>query len=204
MPSNKKALPKVFAFLALALLALMGGQAAMAGGEVPGNQPLSPVTEECLRDSAERFGLPVSLIALVMAVESGQVGEVSRNRNGTFDMGPMQINSSWLPLLKGVGVGERAITDNGCVNLAVGAWILRGHLRSAKSLEKAISDYHSLNPKLGAKYLRAAKARARGLDLGKAISQANGSLAVPGDGGAKAAGTDTGATKEPKRRKGQL
>jgi hypothetical protein len=111
-----------------------------------------------------------------MEVESGQVGRISRNRNGTYDMGPMQINSFWLPRLKALGITEGAVTDHGCVNLAVGAWLLRSHLKRTGRLDRAVSDYHSLNPELGKKYLLAAKARAKNLDPSKTILRANGFL----------------------------
>ncbi|MDR0620953.1 MAG: lytic transglycosylase domain-containing protein [Deltaproteobacteria bacterium] len=136
----------------------------------------SPVTYACLSDAAERFGLPVTLLGLLMEVESGRVGEISKNKNGSYDMGPMQINSYWLPLLKKVGLGERSVVDHGCVNVAVAAWILRSHMSRSESLAKTVSDYHSLNPKHGQKYLRAAKKRLKGLDLAETIGKANGSL----------------------------
>jgi hypothetical protein len=144
----------------------------------PGGEPgPSPVTVECLADSAKRFELPMSLLVLVLAVESGRVGEVSKNANGTYDMGPMQINSFWLPLLTKMGLSEKTVTDNGCVNLAVGAWILRSHLKRSKSLPQALSDYHSLNPERGKKYLRAAKRKLKNLDLAKTLEWVNQSLA---------------------------
>jgi soluble lytic murein transglycosylase-like protein len=131
----------------------------------------------CLAESARRFGVPVRALGLIMAVEAGRVGEIVKNRGGSYDMGPMQINSFWLPLLGAMGVGEREVVGDGCVNVAVGAWILRSHLGRTGSLAQAVADYHSLNPVLGKRYLRAARARLRGLDLGQTLMRANSGLA---------------------------
>jgi hypothetical protein len=134
---------------------------------------LSPVTWSCLRDTSRRFNLPPALLLVVMDTEAGTVGRNSGNDNGSFDMGPMQINSLWLPVLAGMGLDERLVRDNGCVNLAVGAWILRSHLKRSGNLETALADYHSRNPERGRKYLQAAKARARRLDVTRTFRRAN-------------------------------
>jgi soluble lytic murein transglycosylase-like protein len=113
---------------------------------------------------------------LILEVESGRVGRVSKNPGGSYDMGPMQINSFWLPILAGLGLGERAVTDHGCVNLAVGAWILRSHLERTGSLARAISEYHSPNPRLGRRYLLAALSRLGRLDGAAVVRRANRGL----------------------------
>ncbi|MDR1050941.1 MAG: lytic transglycosylase domain-containing protein [Deltaproteobacteria bacterium] len=153
------------------------GNPAVSGG--PGDESLvwpeglSPVTWKCLRDTSDRFEVPLSLLLLVMDAESGTVGETSGNTNGSYDMGPMQINSLWLPVLAGLGIGERQVVDHGCLNLAVGAWILRGHLRRTGSFEQAAADYHSRSKRLGGKYLAALRSKARDLDVRRTLRRAN-------------------------------
>jgi hypothetical protein len=90
----------------------------------------------------------------------------------------MQINSLWLGTLAEKGISEAMVRDDGCVNLAVGAWILGGHLRRSGSLDRAVSDYHSRKPALGRKYLGQVLARAAGLDVRRTLARANSPLAA--------------------------
>jgi hypothetical protein len=51
---------------------------------------------ECINQAAVTFYVPATVILSVLAVENGTVGMAKRNTNGTYDFGPMQINSIWL------------------------------------------------------------------------------------------------------------
>jgi hypothetical protein len=141
-----------------------------------GEGRLTPVSFECARLSGESFSVPLALIFLVMETERGKVGEYSVNTNGSRDLGPMQINSLWLPILGKLGIEEETVRDNGCVNVAVAAWILRGHLLDTGDPLKALARYHSKTPKRGKIYLSAALSRADSLDVSKVIERANGNL----------------------------
>jgi len=61
--------------------------------------PPSDVTLHCINRAAIEFNVPAKLIISVLGVERGKVGQVAQNMNKTYDIGPMQINSSWLPTL---------------------------------------------------------------------------------------------------------
>jgi hypothetical protein len=89
-----------------------------------------------------------------MAVEGGTIGMESFNPGGSADLGPMQINDSWLPKLGVLGITRNLLRDHGCVNVLVGAWILQGHLRETGSPFMALALYHSRDPKLQARYLQ--------------------------------------------------
>jgi hypothetical protein len=59
---------------------------------------------------------------------------VGPNDNGSYDLGPMQINTIWLPeLAQSWGVSESTaykwVRDDPCTNMGVAAWILRGPYR---------------------------------------------------------------------------
>lgn len=93
----------------------------------------------------------------IMQVEGGRVGQQVLNTNGSYDLGPMQINTIWVPRLAkywGVeeGTAKRWIRDDPCTNMGVSAWILRRHLNETGSLSKAIAYYHSRTPTLGYAY----------------------------------------------------
>lgn len=70
-----------------------------------------------------QFGV-LSLPMLVLReVEAGQVGMTSSNTNGSDDIGPMQIKSSWLPGVQQPGFREKDQRDNACLKAYVGTWI---------------------------------------------------------------------------------
>lgn len=111
----------------------------------------------CLLIASQTYNVPPVLLAGIYKAEGGKVGQEVANTNGTHDLGPMQINTLWVPVVaKKWGVSERraraAIRDNACTNLSVAAWILRNHLSETQSLAKALSYYHSRTPSFGLKY----------------------------------------------------
>lgn len=79
----------------------------------------------CWDTAGQRYGVsPALLYAIAGAESSHNPNAVSPlNRDGTYDIGLMQINSSALPVLARFGIDERQLSDP-CTNIAVGAWIL--------------------------------------------------------------------------------
>lgn len=111
----------------------------------------------CIFAAAQTYGVPPSVILGILHVEGGRVGQAVGNTNGTFDLGPMQINTIWIPqLAKHWKVEQktalRMVRDDACVNIGVGAWILRSKMADSGSLYNGIAWYHSATPHLGTKY----------------------------------------------------
>jgi hypothetical protein len=177
-----------WASLALALAAL-AALAAWAFWASPGRAwagSLSPLTWECLSESSRRFRVPIFMLLSVLDVERGQVGRERANRDGSSDLGPMQINTLWLPRLRSLGLGREAVRDSGCLNVAVGAWLLRHHLaRSRGRPFEAMGRYHSLRPALAARYVSAIRARYGKVRADWAIAWANAPLAARARGGSR-------------------
>jgi len=112
-----------------------------------------PVTIECVAEVSRRYQIPVHLLGGVMAQEQGSLGKASPNKNGTWDFGPMQVNSTWLKSLAPYGITEHHLKFDGCANLAVGAWIIRYEQGRAKGdVWQAVGHYHSHNPALAGDY----------------------------------------------------
>lgn len=63
------------------------------------------------------------------------------NPNGTYDIGLMQINSSWLQTLKTYKLNEKSLKDP-CLNLKVGAWILSRNVHQYGWNWEAIGAYN--------------------------------------------------------------
>ena len=99
-----------------------------------------------------RYGINPYLLAAIAKTESNfNPKAVRRNSNGTRDLGLMQINTLWLPTLAKYGIQEQHLFDP-CVNLAVGAWILRSRQASFGNTWEAVGAYHSKTPKYKRNY----------------------------------------------------
>lgn len=112
----------------------------------------------CLLVAASTYQVPPAVMIGIMQVEGGHVGqEVGPNINGTYDLGPMQVNTRWTPELARLWhVNRRTamtwIRDDGCVNVNVAAWILKQDIAETGSLYEGIAHYHSATPYMGAQY----------------------------------------------------
>jgi soluble lytic murein transglycosylase-like protein len=111
----------------------------------------------CIFTAAQTYAVPPSVLLGILNVEGGRTGQAVANTNGSYDLGPMQINTIWIPQLAGYwGVSPRTalkmVRDDACVNVGVGAWILRTKMNETGSLTKGIAHYHSATPAYGYAY----------------------------------------------------
>ena len=112
----------------------------------------------CMVAVAAFYGLPPRVLPAIQAVEGGQVGTVSRNGDGSEDLGVMQVNTRWLgPIAQLTGLPEAAVrerlTGDACFNIAAAGAILHGHLQQANGdLMRAVGNYHSRTPELHGAY----------------------------------------------------
>lgn len=111
----------------------------------------------CIFAAAETYSVPPAVLLSILQVEGGRPGQQVKNTNDSYDLGPMQINTIWLPELAGhwrVSKTEawRQVRDDACVNIGVGAWILRRKMDETGSLYQGIAHYHSATPKYGHVY----------------------------------------------------
>lgn len=148
---------------------------------VPPEAPVTPVTTLCIENASKAYDVPVLLIAGVMAQESGKVGRYTANSNGSYDFGPMQINSTWLPALAQQGISASAIMNDGCLNVFIGTAILKKHGNATgNQWWKAAGNYHSKTPSLHDKYLykvanKISKIMSGQLTVNQILNNANGS-----------------------------
>jgi hypothetical protein len=104
---------------------------------------INDVPVECINKAAIQYHIPAMIIISVLRMENGRVGDAIPNKNGTFDYGPMQINSIWLKEIKRYGYTREAIQYDPCANVAVGAWLLSRAIADDKTLWKGVGNYHS-------------------------------------------------------------
>ncbi|MBI6566819.1 transglycosylase SLT domain-containing protein [Pseudomonas synxantha] len=80
----------------------------------------------CWDEMARRYDLEPELLQAIAAVESGYRSQAMNytNRNGTRDIGLMQINSIHLPRLLKQGITEERLLNEPCLSVEIGASIL--------------------------------------------------------------------------------
>jgi len=113
---------------------------------------INDVPVECIYNAAYVYHVPAPLIISVLKTENGRKGMALLNKNGTYDLGPMQVNTSWLRKLHHYGYSVEKIRYDPCTNVAVGAWILGTSIANGKDLWRGVGDYHSHSPYENFKY----------------------------------------------------
>ncbi len=109
------------------------------------NAAASAWPPSCLDEIATAYNVPTTLIDAVHEREGGKPGQRSRqNKNKTYDIAWMQINSVHLPMLAQRGITEDHLLHQVCVNVAVGVWMLRSNQdASAGSWRDALCLYNT-------------------------------------------------------------
>jgi hypothetical protein len=102
-----------------------------------------PVPLHCINEAAIAYHLPAQLMIAILQVERGKVGQIVKNKKGSYDIGPAQINSAWLPTLKAYGITQTQLQFDPCINIKVGAWIAAKAIANENNLLAGIGDYHS-------------------------------------------------------------
>lgn len=106
----------------------------------------------CWEDAAHKYGINAYLLYAIAKTESGlNPRAINRNRNGSYDVGLMQINSIWFPTLRKHGLDESQLYEP-CTSIQVGAWILAQNMRRLGNSWNAVGAYNSGNPALRLRY----------------------------------------------------
>jgi len=124
------------------------------GGLATGALLASYPAQACWEAAAQRYGVSSVLLYAIAQTESSLNPQaVGHNRNGSRDIGLMQINSWWLPKLAAHGITEAHLLDP-CTNLHVGAWILAGNVQRLGYSWEAVGAYHARSPSLRRAYVQ--------------------------------------------------
>ena len=115
----------------------------------------------CVKRASIDFDLPISMILAIIEVEGGKNGEISWNKNGTYDMGPAQVNSVHLDELKKFGLDSYHIINNPCINIYSACYIIKKHYDKLDKIKdrglrlaEAAGRYHSKTPYFKERYMR--------------------------------------------------
>lgn len=98
----------------------------------------------CLSSTSDKFQIDKSILLAIAQVESNfNSCAVATNKDGSEDLGLMQINSWWLSKLENYGITKEELLSNSCLNLQAGAWILRQNFDDFGFTWKAIGVYNA-------------------------------------------------------------
>lgn len=100
----------------------------------------------CFEQAGARYGIAPVLLEAISTVESGGNPQARNlNRDGSEDLGHMQINSRWLGILSSYGIDRQKLLDP-CLNTHVGAWILAQNIRQHGYGWEAVGAYNARSP----------------------------------------------------------
>ena len=106
------------------------------------------VIAACIRRAARGHGWLENTLWGLRDQEAGWIGAEIRNRNGTADLGPLQINSSWVSVIA-LDLGRdprdihRWLRDDPCFNAGAAAWIFLSGYAYGHDYWSAVGAYHS-------------------------------------------------------------
>ncbi len=112
----------------------------------------------CILAAANTYQVPPAIMIGIMQVEGGHVDQqAGPNFNGTYDLVPMQVNTTWMPQLAhqwhvNVPTARAWVRDDACTNVYVAAWILKQKIAEGGSLYNGIAHYHSMTYDKGSHY----------------------------------------------------
>lgn len=94
----------------------------------------------CFKEAEQRYRIPNGLLEAIAKTESSLDPKARSNTN---DIGLMQINRSWSPILYSrFGIKEAQLWEP-CMNVMVGAWILANEFRSKGRNWNAVGAYNA-------------------------------------------------------------
>jgi len=113
---------------------------------------VSTAKAECFKAAGDSHNVSPDLLRLIAVVESGRNPKaVNRNKNGSMDVGIMQVNSIWEKHF-GQEAWKRITTDP-CANIFAGAHILAQCINRHGETWAAVGCYHSHNKQQAQPYI---------------------------------------------------
>ncbi len=120
--------------------------AALGPTRTPTQPTPTLAADQCLLPAAQRHGVNPHILRAILHVESGMRPHVvSRNRNGSIDVGMAQINSIHFRELAQWGITPERLLDP-CVATHVAAWHLKRGMLHHGNTWFGVAAYHSATP----------------------------------------------------------
>jgi len=131
---------------------------AIAGKAYDGVYKGTGITERCMVETEQRFGIHRGVMMAIFKVEGGATSRVSKNSNGSHDLGNFQVNDSvWVPhFKKKFNVTRSDILNKPCINYQAANYILWQYMQKQKYSKRdfwwKVCRYHSGTKKYRKKY----------------------------------------------------
>ncbi|MBC6414477.1 MAG: lytic transglycosylase domain-containing protein [Chromatiales bacterium] len=133
-------------------LILIVSLAHSAAANIDPDYNLTSEIAACIASAAHQHNLDPLLLLAVKYVETADRTDtpIRYNKNGSWDIGLMQINTVWRDTLHRYGIDYNDL-EIPCTNIAVGAWILANNIKR-KGLWEGVGAYHSSTAPLSQRY----------------------------------------------------
>lgn len=111
--------------------------------------------DRCIIGASRRYNIHPLVIKSLLIHESGKIGTLSKNTDGSYDLGPMQINTINVPFLQKEfqNLTWKDLASDLCLNIYSGSYFLKTKLDEADNFWKGVGNYHSKTPFLRERYL---------------------------------------------------
>jgi hypothetical protein len=129
-------------------LALLAAGSAEAGTRSSNREGQERLIAQCIRAASDKRAWLEKTLWGLRDQEAGWVGTEIANRDGSHDLGPLQINSWWIPKLAAV-TGRPAssirwwLKHDACFNVRTARWIFLSGLGITRDYWNAVGVYHS-------------------------------------------------------------
>lgn len=102
------------------------------------------ISGACWTKAEQTYGIPAKLLVAIAKVETGLKPHIisKPNKDGSYDIGLMQINSNWLPTLAKYNLNQNDLLKP-CTNIMVGAWILSNNIQKLGYNWNAVGAYNA-------------------------------------------------------------
>lgn len=101
------------------------------------------LNQNCITDTAKELNLdPVLLLSIARQESNYNPRAYNKNKNGSYDVGFMQINSLWSKHLSKQGISSENLYEV-CVNVKAAAWILDNNFKDFGKNWHSIGVYHA-------------------------------------------------------------
>lgn len=112
----------------------------------------NPAISACLSGAATFHSVNPYILRSILNIESGQKpNTISRNSNGSIDVGAAGVNSKNFKELSKWGIAPEHLLDP-CVSTYVAAWLLSKKIRKYGNTWEGIASYHSTTPYYNKRY----------------------------------------------------
>ncbi len=104
----------------------------------------TPALANCWSDAERHFGIEARLLQAIAITESNMnPAALGINKDGSRDIGLMQINSIHLPRLQKLGIDEKHLYEDSCVSVMVGASVLADMMKRYGYSWEAVGAYNA-------------------------------------------------------------